>query len=247
MRVIRTRRGARVEQGGLVLSEVLDRPGPTHSLFDLLAASVSAFAPGPRCLLLGFAAGGVVAPLRALGWGHPLEAVDLSREGEALFRELSDPWCGRLVLHEAEAARWLASRRRRYDAILEDLSLPIDGEVTKPPVSLDRLPRLMASRLTQRGVAVVNVLPVPGRPWTRLLPHLARPFPQALVLTPSGWENRVLILGRALGTARDASARLRRALEAIGSREARAFRVGALRRGAGVSGARPSRERGAGR
>jgi len=229
MRVVRTRRGARVEQGGLVLSEVLARPGPTHTLFDILAAAVSAFAPGPRCAILGFAAGGVVAPLRAMGYGHPLEAVDLSREGEALFRELSASWCGSVTLHEAEAATWLTGRRGRYDVILEDLSLPLGGEVTKPPVSLERLPGLMARRLAARGVAVVNVLPVPGWPWTRLLPHLARPFREALVVTPRDWENRVLVLGRDLGPARAASARLRRTLGAIGSREAGAFRVATLR------------------
>jgi hypothetical protein len=229
-RVVRTRRGARVEQAGVILSEVLARPGPTHTLFDILAACVAALTPGPRVAVLGFASGGVVAPLRAMGHGHPLEAVDLSRDGEPLFRELSGGWCGTVRLHQADAAAWLRRPRRPFDAILEDLSATIGGEETKPPVSLATLPPLLRARLAVGGVAVVNVLPVPGRPWSRLLPHLARPFARARVVRLERWENRVLLLGDALPSARSCALRIRAALRAVGSREARAFSVASLRR-----------------
>lgn len=229
MRYVRTRRGARIEQDGLILSEVLARPGATHTLFDVLAAAVSALAPGSRAAILGFAAGGVIAPLRALGFGHPIDAVDLDLDGEMLFRELSTPWCGAVHVDRGEASAWLARRKRRYDAILEDLSVQTPRGVTKPPVSLETLPALMKARLQPRGVAVVNVLPVPGRPWTALLPHLARPFSRAQVILLDEWENRVLILGDALDSARENSRRVRSALAAIGSSEAGALSVRTLK------------------
>lgn len=229
MRIVRTRQGARIEQAGLVLSEVLRRPGPTHTLFDVLAAAVAALARGPRAAVLGFAAGGVIAPLRAMGYGHPIEAVDLSLDGESLFRELSAPWCGAVHVHRGEASAWLQRRKQAYDVILEDLSMPTADDVTKPPVSLDVLPALMRVRLRPRGLVVFNVLPVPGRPWTRLLPHLAAPYQRAQVVLLEEWENRVLLLGDHLESARETSRRIRRTLAAIGSQEATQLSVRTLK------------------
>lgn len=225
IRIVRTRGGARMEQDGLIVSEILDHPAATNSLFDVLAAAVAALARGDRMAMLGFAGGGVVAPLRAMGYGHPIEACDLSLDGEALFRELSAPWCGDVRVDEAEASAWLRAKRGRYDVILEDLSARVDGEITKPDVSLEVLPALMHRRLRPRGVAVMNVLPVPGRPWTRLLPDLAAPFAHARSLVLDAWENRVLILGDDLESASRCSRRITRVLEAVGSDEARAFAV----------------------
>lgn len=229
MRVVRTRTGARIERGDLILSEIRGDPGPTDSLFDVLAACVSALVPGHRVALLGFAGGGLVAPLRAMGFGHPFVAVDLSLEFEPLFRELSEPWCGEVDIVQAEASAWLRSQRKRYDLILEDLSADGADGITKPPVSLDVLPELMARRIRPRGIVVTNVLPVPGIPFTELLPHLAAPHAQAHVITMDAWENRVLIAGNDLPSAREVSSDLRRALRAIGSQESYGLAVRALR------------------
>ena len=86
MKIERTRRGARIIDDDVVLSEILARPGPTHSLFDVLAAAVAAFAPGPRFAMLGFAGGGMIAPLRAMGCDIPVRAVDL------YFKKLVDEY-----------------------------------------------------------------------------------------------------------------------------------------------------------
>lgn len=238
MRIVRTRRGARMEEDGLILSEILAQPGPTNTLFDVLAVGVSALARGPRALLLGFAGGGMVAPMRALGFGHPIEAVDLSLQGVRIFRELSEPWCGEVVVHEAEASAWLRKQKRAYDVIVEDLSAPSPRGITKPEVALDVLPALMKEHLRPSGLVVMNVLPVPGMPWTRLLPHLAAPYAEARVLVLEEWENRILLLGERLESAREISALLRRALLAIGSSEARAFTVRTLT-ARGLSARRP--------
>lgn len=232
MKVVRTRRGVRIVQHGLVLSEIVRKPGPTDSLFDVLAATIAALAPGPDVALLGFAGGGLVAPLRAMGFGHPLEAVDLSLECEALFREHSGPWVGSVTVHEGEAARWLRSRRRTFDLILEDLSVETTGDVTKPNVSLAVLPALMKKKVGPSGVVVTNVLPVPGISWRDLLGRLAAPWrvrgaPRALVVHLADYENRVLLAGR-LPTAGATSRTLKRHLRALGSDQADGLSVRTL-------------------
>ena len=231
MKVVRTRRGIRLVQQGLVLSEIRTTPGPTDSLFDVLAATIAALAPGPDVALLGFAGGGLVAPLRAMGFGHPLEAVDLSLVGEALFREHSGPWVGQVAVHEAEASRWLRAWRRSFDLILEDLSVETPGDVTKPNVSLAVLPRLMKQKVQPKGVVVTNVLPVPGIRWRDLLHGLAKPWrvrgARVQVIHLADYENRVLLAGR-LPTARATSATLKRHLRALGSDQADGLAVHTL-------------------
>ncbi len=225
MRIVKTRRGARIVQDGLVLSEIRSTPGPTDSLFDVLAVAIAALSPGPRAALLGFAGGGVVAPLRACGFGHPLAAVDLSLEGETLFRSLAGPWALDIHVDEGDAATWLRRRRRAWHAILEDLSVQTPLGVTKPPVSLDELPTLMRKRVTSKGVAITNVLPVPGISWRVLLDTLAAPWSHAVVVHLEEYENRVLVGSEAPLDARRISADLKRHLEAIGSDQASTLSV----------------------
>lgn len=220
MKVVRTRRGARLVDGRDVLSDVLARPGPTHGLFDILAACIATLGRGDRFAMLGFAGGGVVAPLRALGFAHRIDAVDLSRAAEPLFRELSSDWAGDVRLAEMDAAAWLRASRRRFDVILEDLTVPGPGGAVKPEVSLEVLPRLMRSRLRPGGAAVVNTLPLPGMPYGDLLRQLGAPFPLVHVLDCDDYENRVLIAGQDLEPRRVIAADLRAALLRLGSRQA---------------------------
>jgi spermidine synthase len=221
VRIVRTKRGIRVIQGGLVLSEVLGRPGATNTLFDVLAAAIPALAPGPRVALLGFAAGGVVAPLRAMGWRHSLAAVDLDVTGETHFRHLSDAWAGQVSVARADAAEWLRRRGKPFDAVLEDLSIATDlGIVTKPRMTFDLLPRLVARRLAPTGVAIVNLLPVPGVRWADAVARVRSPWRSAVVVTLDEYENRVVIAGKELPSAASVSRRLRERLRAIGSTQA---------------------------
>jgi spermidine synthase len=217
VRIVRTRRGARIIDDDVVLSEIRRDPGPTHSLFDVLAACVAALAPGPKCALLGFAGGGMVAPLRAMGYEGAVEAVDLSREGEEIFRELSDDWAGTVTLAEADAAEWLRARRARYDVIVEDLSVPSPVGTVKPYVSLDTLPELIRARLKPEGVAMFNLLPLPGTSWDALLMRVARPHASAVCVHLDEYENRFVLAGDALPTAADASRHVRGILREIGS------------------------------
>jgi hypothetical protein len=196
-------------EGDAVISEILSAPGPTHSVFDVLAAAVVLLYRGPRVALLGFAGGGVVAPLRAMGFSGTLDVVDLDDRGERIFRAVSGAWRGPVKFELGEASEWLRRRPGRFDAIIEDLSVIGPGGVTKPEVSVGGLPRLMKSRLTPQGLAVFNLLPVKGWTWPELVAVVGRPFRERYVVSFEDYENRLLVAGRALPTARQLSAGLR--------------------------------------
>jgi spermidine synthase len=225
IRILRTRRGARLVQEDVVLSEVLKHPGATDDLFDLLAAPVMALQRGPRLGLLGFAAGGMIAPLRAMGFAHPVRAVDSSRTGVAVFRELARAWAGDVRVDLDDAARWLRRRRRPFDCLVEDLSAPSPRGVTKPPLCLGELPELIAKRLRPGGLAVINLLKVPGVTWRRAHAIVSRPHTKALVIHHEDFENRIVLASDELPSAAAATRRLRDELERIGSLQAPGTRV----------------------
>jgi len=229
VKIVKTRRGARLLQGNVVLSEILARPGPTHTLFDVLAACVAALSTGPRFALLGFAGGGMIAPLRAMGCTHAVDAVDLDRAGEKIFRDLSGDWTGPVGLSQSDAVAWLRGRRP-FDAIVEDLSVDSPAGTVKPYASFDDLPQLVADRLTPAGVAITNLLPLPGTAWNALLMRVALPHARACVLALDEYENRFVLAGRALPTAGEISRSIRAALRSIGSDQERRIAVRTLLR-----------------
>ncbi len=222
MRIVRTRRGLRLVEGDVILSELLARPGPTHCLFDVLAACVHALAPGPRVALLGFAGGGMIAPLRAMGFPHAIEAVDLDSTGEVLFRELAGEWAGTVRVARMDALEWLAAEREPFDLIVEDLSVNGPDGTVKPRASFAALPPLVRRRLRPLGVAVTNLLPQRGAAWDALIGPVARPHERASVIELSEHENRIVVCG---AVPEDVEGRIRRALDAIGSVQARKISV----------------------
>lgn len=231
MKIERTKRGARIRDDDVVLSEILAEPGATHSLFDLLAAAVAALGRGPRIAMLGFAGGGMVAPMRAMGCDHPLQCVDLSDEAEPIFRELSSDWAGEVTLDIEYAEHWLLRRRGKYDVIIEDLSVPSPIGTVKPYVSFDALPAMIHKRLKRTGVAVTNLLPLPGTSWEAIEAQVAAPYRCAFAIELDEYENRVLIAGDDLPDARAVGGQIRSALRELESDMLRQMRVRTLRYG----------------
>jgi spermidine synthase len=228
MKITRTKNGARLVQGGAVLSEILAAPGPTQSVFDVLAAAMATAQPSPMAVL-GFAGGGLVAPLRAMGCTEAIDAVDLDLRGTQLFRELSQSWAGSVGIAEDDAVAWLRRGRSRYGVIVEDLSeLGTEGE-TKPAISVTTIPDLIARRLRRRGRAVINLLPVPGVSWRNLTRQVAAPWPEARVVHLPEFENRIVVTGADVPAPRDLTSRLRRALGSIGSTMEAGLHVRAFR------------------
>ena len=176
--------------------------------------------------LCWFAGGGTVAPLRKLGGEHEIHAVDLSEEGFQLFREVTSDWGGKVYFEKDDAMKWLGRQQERFDAILEDLSVPVDGDVVKPPESWEDLPVLLEKKAKVTGVVITNLLPTPGASWRKLLASCRTR--QGVVVELSDFYNRILIQGAEVSSARKAGTRLRAALRMMGSGTAQAIAVRSL-------------------
>lgn len=233
LKIIKHARGARIVDGDDVISEIRAQPGPTHTLFDVLAACIAGLAEGPRIAVLGFAGGGIVAPLRAMQCNAELQCVDLSLAGEKIFRKLSAKWAGKVRVDRQDASRWLRRKRTPFDCILEDLSLPAtaEREGVKPDISLHVIPPMMAESLTPDGVVIINMLPMPGMTWNDLMIPFTHSFRRVCVIHFEGYVNRVVVAGKRLATASEVSRRIRAELHSIESAMAFEFCLRTLARG----------------
>ncbi len=217
--------GVWMEQHGCVLSKVLAQPGPTHSVFDVLAAAVAVCAPGLRVAMLGFAGGGMMGPLRKMGGGHAVGAVDLDDAGFQIYSGIVDEWGGELEFTKADAVKWLRGQRHKFDAIVEDLSVPTDGDVVKPEVSWQVLPEVMRRKVKAGGLTVMNLLPTPGVKWDEMMEACRRSDVPGCVVEFGEYYNRVLIQGEMVKEARVTGGKLRKALRGIGSKIAERMSV----------------------
>ncbi|MBL9126529.1 MAG: hypothetical protein JNL97_02725 [Verrucomicrobiales bacterium] len=232
----RTGRGWRLSQHGTVLSEVLAEPGPTHSVFDVLAA-LAGMDPHVRDVaLLGFGGGGMVAALRALGCRATIHAVDLDDTGYALLRRHRASWLHPLVWHQADAVGWLENAGL-FDLVIDDLSVPKSGDVEKPDATWETLPELVAGHLRPGGRAVFNLLCRRGWSWERCLARVRTARTDvARWVGFRDFENRVVVCDGPVGTSIDTTGQgtrrfgtaLRRLLGALGSRQRRRIQVRSL-------------------
>ena len=225
MEHLKTRGGIRLSQHGVVISELRREPGPTHSVWDVLAALIALFQPKGRVAMLGFSGGGVMAPLRHLGHGGAIDAVDLDAKSHRLFRRHCGAWTGTVRWNHGDAGEWLRAQPRGFSMIVDDLSVSAGGDVIKPALCWESLPKLIRSRLAPNGVAVFNLLPRSDNIWPPELKALAGNFAAHVNIEFEGFENRVLVAGDAIPDARIVGARLRGALRALGSRQAERIRV----------------------
>ncbi len=225
MDITPTKHGLRLSQHGVVISELRTAPGPTDSVFDVLAALIATLAPAGRVGVLGFAGGGMMAPLRALGVEAVIDSVDLDRAGYDLFCQHCPAWAHRVNWQQADAVQWLRGRRAKYDLLMDDLSVPRDGDVFKPDISWTVVPALIQARLRPRGFAVFNLMLSPGDAWSQALPKITRPFGAARIVHLDEFENRLLIAGEELPTARALGIALRRELRRLRSRQATRIQV----------------------
>lgn len=229
MDVIRTRLGIRLSQHDVVLSEVRTSPGPTHSVFDVLAGLIAILNPIRRVGILGFAAGGMVAPLRALGVDRPICGVDLESTGYQLFQKHCGAWAGDVSWRRADAVAWLRRQPADFEVLVDDLSVPMAGDVFKPAISWDVLPALIRDRLCPGGIAVFNLLPPADRTWSEKLHRLVQLFRCARMVELDEFENRIVLAADSLPQPRMLSSRLRQQLRRIRSRQARRIHLRNLR------------------
>lgn len=219
----RTRRGWRLSQQGVVLSEVLEHPGPTDSVFDVLAA-LCLVEPVPRNIaLLGLGGGGTVAALRALHSSAHVHGVDLDPRGFDLLAEAGSAWTEPLSRHHEDAVAWLTRCRRRFDVLVEDLSVCERGEVVKPAATWEQLPSLIAARLAPRGRAIFNLLRPSNLDWSDALRRVREPFRHVLAVRLLDFENHLLLASQAPLDARRIGCEARRHLRRLGSKQAARF------------------------
>jgi len=225
MQITRTPYGLRLSQHGVVISELRTTAGPTHSVFDVLAALLGLLRPAGRIGVLGFAGGGMVAPLQALGMKNPFATVDLDRESYELFRQHCPDWVNRVAWQQADAAAWLQQQKAAFDLLLDDLSVPQNDDVVKPDLCWNTLPGLMRSRLQPDGIAVFNLVSPPTEGWKAGLAWVTSGFETARVIHLDDFENRLVIAGRNLPSPRELGKGLRALLRRLNSRQAGRIRV----------------------
>ncbi len=222
------RGGLRLTQHGVVISELRLRPGPTHSVFDILAALIPLLAPvasDGRIGLLGFAGGAVIAPLRKLGFNRTIDAVDLDPTGHRLFTQYCPGWTHSVRFTHADAVDWLAAQPPDFDLLIEDLSLPRDGDVFKPTISWTVLPGLIHQRLRPGGVALFNLIPEPSGHWPDDLQPMIRSFPSSQTVHLEDFLNRIWIAGSLLPRPATLGAQLRLSLRKLASRQTDRVRI----------------------
>jgi len=228
MQVTRTRHGLRFSQHGVVISELRTAPGPTHSVFDVLAALIVLLRPTGKTGVLGFAGGGMVAPLQALGLKTPFAAVDLDQASYDLFCQHCPGWTNRVRWQRADALNWLQRQRPGFDLLLDDLSIPQDGDVVKPGICWRELPGLMRQKLNPDGIGIFNLVSPPQDGWRAGIENIADHFRTVRIIHLDDFENRLVIGGTELPTARTLGQGLRRLLHQIHSRQANRLHVRSL-------------------
>jgi hypothetical protein len=90
-----------------------------------------------------------------------VHGVDLEEEGYRVFESVAREWGGEVAFERDDALAWMRRQRGHFDGIVEDLSVPQDGDVVKPEVSWSGLPPVIRRSVKRRGVVVSNLLPTP--------------------------------------------------------------------------------------
>jgi len=228
-RVRRTSAGFRLVQQGVVLSEVLCQPGPTHSVFDVLAALAHVLKPGQPIGLLGFAGGSMLAPLRFLAPRTTVRAVDLDASGYDLFLRHCSGWAGDLSWKQVDAVQWLLKQQREFSVLIDDLSILTRRRVVKPDISTTVLPTLMRRKLALGGVVVSNLLRPVREAWSANFAHFTRCFATVRCVELDEFENRIVVAGQEVPPAQELGHRIRRELRRLRSRQADRVRVRSIR------------------
>lgn len=223
-RIRKSASGIRLYQNNTLLSHLRIKPGPTHELFDVLAACLFVLSPGQSIAALGFAAGGFMAPLRGMYGEHHIHGIDLDSQGWDLFSESTHSWNGHTRFTKADACKWLRQSRKKYDAILEDLSAPQGRDIVKPTVCWTELPSLCFSKLKPQGIMIANFFPPLPVSWKKLADCLSLQGKHPVtVIHLDDYHNRIFIIGDYPYTTRDLSTRLMCALDIVHSRQADRF------------------------
>jgi spermidine synthase len=195
VRVLRRGGALELRVDGTFASLYREETPRTGSVWDALAAPILALAPERRrsLLVLGLGGGSAARLARALAPGARIVGVEIDPRVVALARS-------RLGLDElglevvrADAERFLARCRERFDAVLEDVFIGPGRAVRKPDWLLAGGLARAAACVAPGGVLASNALdeaPAVAR-------GLAAAFPRVLRIDVAGYDNRILVGGPA--------------------------------------------------
>jgi spermidine synthase len=153
---VRRVRGALTLYTDGVLHTHFDAKRPISGrVWDLLALP-GIVTRAQTALVLGVAGGAAIRQLLVYGAITHIDGVDLDEEKLGLGRAhfgLDDP---RVHLHHADARDFVAKGPKRYDVIVDDVFLEVDGEPRRAIRYDAAWGRAVMRRLSPRGVLVVN-------------------------------------------------------------------------------------------
>ena len=179
----------------------------TGSVWDALGAPLLLLPPArrQRVLILGLGGGSVARVVRALAPRAKIVGVEMNGAVLRAARKHLDLDALGIEVVKADARDYLRRSRRHFDVVIEDLFLGDSRNIHKP----DWLPapgyQLAARRLAPGGLLVCNTIeetPAVAR-------ELRRRFPATLSIEVEDYDNRVLVAGPRVLSARNLRAALR--------------------------------------
>ena len=193
VRVRRGRRGRALHIDGTFASWYAPGTARTGSVWDALAAPLLLLPAARRrsVLVLGLGGGSVARLARALAPRARIVGVERGADVLRAARRFFDLDALDLEIVHADALRYLAWTRRRFDVILEDVFVGTGRAVHKPDWLPDPGLARAARHLRPDGLLVSNAIDE--------APDVARClgglFPGLLRIEVAGYDNRVLVGG----------------------------------------------------
>jgi len=178
----------------------------TGLAWDMIAASalLAERHPPRSVLMLGLAGGTAFRTLRHLLPDCRLTAIDIDPEIVALaLRHMELDETG-IEIHIADAYRWLASNRRRFDVVIDDIYLAGKADVFRPKSPDQRWLSHLRRAVAPGGVLAVNL--VTGAGHRTMQSQVRRLLEGRFPVVRSVWSpqamNEVLVAGDEVATRR---------------------------------------------
>jgi SAM-dependent methyltransferase len=149
-------------------------------------------------LVLGYGLGTLGALLARI---RPRSRIVGVERSPAYLRRAAPAAPPNVELRRADAARFLASNRQRFDLVVDDCFLLVRGEPVRVP-ALDRSARRVRASLRPGGVYVRNLLPDDDDALERHCSDIRAAFPHLVYRRFRDWDNVLAIAStRALDAA----------------------------------------------
>lgn len=216
-------RGRELRLDGTFASWYQPGRATTGSVWDAIGASLLALPAARRrsVLLLGLGGGSAARVARALAPRARIVGVEIDRRVVALARRDFDLDALGIEVVVADARDYLRTAPERFDAVLEDVFVGVDGDAVKPPgFPLPGLERA-AGRLRPGGVLASNALddaPVAERTLRRLFPRVVR-------VAIDDYDNRIVVASAGPLSARSLRRAVARERLLTGTLESLSFRT----------------------